>query len=314
MEDYPRNQQTRFASDEACRAYIEKIRWPNGFSCPHCNAAKYWRTKRGLMMCVECHRQTSVTAGTVFQDRHLSLRILFRVVWMVTNPKSGASAVEIQRMLGLTTYKSAWTLLQKLRRAMVGPGRDLLEGPVEIDETYIGGPEEGVRGRETEKKSVIVIAAEKRGRGVGRIRLRRIPDVSGESLIGFAKSVVKPASEIWTDAWSGYVNLGATGFKHHVTNIKRSGQLAHELLPCVHLVASLLKRWLLGTHQGAVSPEHLDYYLDEFTFRFNRRTSTHRSKLFFRLIEQSVSIAPAPYATLIKGVRGRKKKVPLVPT
>ena len=224
----------------------------------------------------------------------------FRAMWAVTTQKNGASAIGLQRVLGLGSYKTAWTWLHKLRRAMVRPGRDRLSGCVEVDEAFYGGEETGVRGRQTENKSLIVIAAQEDGAGIGRIRMQRIPDASAESLIPFIEEVIEPGSVVHTDGWFGYLPVEKKGYHHRVTFLKGKKESASELLPRVHRVASLLKRWLLGTHQGAVSREHLDYYLDEFTFRFNRRNSRSRGKLFRRLAEQAVAVAPAPYKSMVK--------------
>jgi len=225
----------------------------------------------------------------------------FRAIWWVTAQKNGASALGLQRILGLGSYFTAWTWLHKLRRAMVRPGRDRLHGRVEVDETYIGGLEEGVRGRQTETKALVAVACEEDGRAIGRIRLRRIRDASAASLEAFVAEAIEPGSVVHTDGWEGYASLEMKGYTHPVTVLKRSQRSASELLPRVHLVVSLLKRWLVGTHQGAVSLQHLDYYLDEFTFRFNRRKSRSRGKLFYRLLQQAVAVEPAPY----KGGRGR---------
>ena len=221
-------------------------------------------------------------------------------MWFVTSQKHGVSALGLQRVLGLGSYQTAWAWLHKLRRAMVRPGRDRLSGVVEVDETYVGSAsEEGVRGRGSERKAIIVIAAEENGSGIGRIRLLSVPDVSGSTLQGFVEQAVAPGSVVHTDGWRSYSGLEAKGYKHRVTKVSRSEELAHELMPRVHRVASLLKRWLLGTHQGAVSVSHLAYYLDEFTFRFNRRTARSRGMLFYRLAEQAVAIDPAPYWSLL---------------
>lgn len=256
-------------------------------------------TARGVLHCRACQGQTSVIAGTVFEGTRKPLRTWFLAMWFVTSQKHGASALGLQRVLGLGSYQTAWAWLHKLRRAMVRPGRDRLAGPVEVDETYVGGPEEGVRGRETTDKTPVVIAAEARGRGIGRIRLRRVEDVSAERLLPFIQLAVTPGSEVHTDGWSGYTGLRSLGYEHRVTPLKRSGHPAHELMPRVHKVAALLKRWLLGTHHGGVQPSHLDYYLDEFTFRFNRRSSRARGLLFHRLAQQAMATGPAPYHRLV---------------
>lgn len=212
------------------------------------------------------------------------------------------SAVSLQEMLGLGSYKTAWVWLHKLRRAMVRPGRDRLSGRVEVDETYLGGLEEGLYGRQTCNKALIVVAAEEDGRRTGRIRMRRIGSASGKNLHGFVAAVVEPGSVIHTDGWRGYKGLSNKGYVHEVTPL-RGKKDASELLPRVHHVISLLKHWLMGTHHGAVSHKYLDYYLDEFTFRFNRRTSRHRGKLFFRLLQQAVAVEPAPYKSLTTNAR-----------
>jgi transposase-like protein len=184
---------------------------------------------------------------------------------------------------------------------MVRPGRDSLAGRIEVDETYLGGPEGGVRGRQTERKALIVVAAQQDGKGIGRIRMRAIPDASAGSLIPFVQEAIEPGSVIRTDAWLGYDPLERKGYHHEFVFLKGNKKPASELLPRVHHVVSLLKRWLMGTHHGAVSHEHLDYYLDEFTFRFNRRRSRARGLLFYRLLQQAVQVDPVPYGEIIGG-------------
>ena len=207
----------------------------------------------------------------------------------------------------LGSYRTAWTWLHKFRRAMVRPGRDRLSEMVEVDETFVGGEEPGGGRRHVGKKALVVIAAEVRGRAIGRIRMRRVEDSSAESLLPFVQEVVEPDTLVITDGLQTYRGLPKLGYRHDRRVILGSGESATAVLPRVHRVASLLKRWLLGTHQGAVSREHLDYYLDEFTFRFNRRTSRHRGMLFYRLMQQAVAIDPVPYAAMVRGIRGPKK-------
>jgi transposase-like protein len=225
--------------------------------------------------------------------------VWFRAMWWVTTQKNGASALGLQRVLGLKSYEIAWTWLHKLRRAMVRPEREMLAGRVEVDECYLGGLEEGLRGRLIENKALIVIASEEDGTRIGRIRRRQIPDASAASLEGFLLESVAPGSTIHTDGWKGYNGLTGTGYVHQVTVMKGKKETASQLLPRVHKVISLLKRWLMGTHQGAVSHKHLDYYLDEFTFRFNRRRSKSRGKLFFQLARQAVAVASIPYDQIV---------------
>jgi transposase-like protein len=255
------------------------------------------------MQCTPCGRQTSVTAGTIFQDIRTPLPVWFRAMWAVTRQKTGISALGLQRELGLRSYKTAWVWLHKLRRAMVRPGRDRLGGYVEVDEAYVGGVHPGRRGRQTEAQTLVAVAVEVDGRRLGRIRLRRIADASAQSLMPFVQEAIETGSRVHTDGWLGYEPLRRHGYKHWITFLEGQPRSASQLLPHVHQVVSLLKRWLLGTHHGAVTQEHLDYYLDEFTFRFNRRRSRSRGKLFFRLVQQAVAVDPAPYESLVKYAR-----------
>ena len=252
---------------------------------------------RGLWLCGGCRYQVSVTAGTIFQDSHLPLTTWFRAMWHVTSQKNGVSALGLQRVLGLGSYKTAWAMLHKLRRAMVRPGRDRLRGVVEVDETYWGSKEEGVTGRLTEEKALIMVAAEEDGKGIGRIRLRRVPDLTRTTLHGFIAQSIDPGSTVRTDGLNAYLEM--EGYVHD-RQVQRRQPEGEHLLPRVHRVVSLLKRWLLGTHQGAVGHEYLDYYLDEFTFRLNRRKSRHRGKLFYRLAQQAVQVEPAPFDSLLQ--------------
>ncbi len=305
--DYPRNLQEFdrwFADEAACRSYIFRVRWPEGFECFQCKSkAPPWITARGYLHCRKCESEISITAGTVFERTRTPLRVWFQAMWLLTSQKHGASALGLQRVLGLGSYQTAWTWLHKLRRAMIRPERERLHGSVEIDETYVGGVASGgKRGRGADKKEIVVIALEiLLPKGFGRVRMRRIPDVSGDSLVPFIRDVVKPGSEILTDGWSGYNNLTKHGYMHSRTVLSDSGDPAHVAMPGVHRIAALLKRWLLGIHQGAVSGKHLDYYFDEYTFRFNRRTSRSRGMLFYRLMQQAVSTAAVPYREIVDG-------------
>lgn len=311
MEDFPRTLaelEERFSTEEACREYLYRLRCPNGFCCPRCQHRKVWPNGT-LYECASCGYQLSVTAGTIFHRSRLPLRTWFRAIWWVVSQKNGASALGLKRILGLGSYQTAWSCLHKLRRAMIRPGRERLSGRVEVDEAYVGGKESGVRGRKTETKAIVAIAVEvHEPRGFGRIRLRRVPDVSGNSLVSFVCETIQPGSEVRTDGWSGYNALPKHGYRRNKIVVSSSGDPAHVSLPAVHRVAALLKRWLLGTHQGAVHPEHLDYYLDEFTFRFNRRTSRSRGKLFYRLLQNAALSEPVSYRQIVKQVRGPAPK------
>jgi transposase-like protein len=202
-EDYPRTLvelERRFSDDAACRQYLFALRWPAGFRCPRCQRENAWPISRGLWLCTGCRTQVSVLAGTVFQDTHLPLTVWFRAMWHMTSQKNGMSALGLQRVLGLGSYKTAWLMLHKLRQAMVRPGRERLRGVVEVDETYWGATESGgATGRLIDSKVLIVVAAEQDGKGIGRIRMARIPDFDRATLHGFIRSSVEPGSTVRTD-------------------------------------------------------------------------------------------------------------------
>jgi len=307
MEDYPRTIlefEERFATEEACRYYLAKLRWPDGFFCPRCGHRKAWITKKGLYHCCQCEFQTSITAGTILQDTRKPLQLWFRAMWYITSQKSGISALGLQKVLGLNRYETVWVWLHKLRTAMVRPGRDRISGVVVVDETLIGGSKPGKRGRGAAGKALVLIAVEDKGRHFGRIRLRRVADASSASLIPAVQESVEPGSTVRTDGWTGYAGLSSKGYNHVV--VRQDAEVGDNLLPLPHRVAALLKRWLGGTHQGAVRASHLDYYLDEYTFRFNRRTSQSRGKLFYRLVQQVVTIGPVTTEHIHGGTRNHK--------
>jgi hypothetical protein len=290
MEDYPwtlMDLETRFATEEACREYLARMRWPAGCAC------------------AACGHQVSVTAGTIFQDTRTPLPLWFRAIWWVTSQKNGASALGIHWVLGLGSYRTAWTWLHTLRRAMVRPGRDCLTEKVEVEETLVGGVEPGGGRRHIGKKALVVVAAEVRGRAIGRIRMNRVADSSADSLLAFVQKTVAPGTVVITDGLQSYRTLPGLGCRIDRRLMLGSGDSAQAVMP---RVLSLLKRWIMGTHQGAVSREHLDYYLDEFTFRFNRRTSRHRGRLFYRPLEQAVAVKPVPYMAMVRCIRGLRRR------
>ena len=306
-ERYPKHFQeflAQFRNEEDCWNYIFEIRWPNGFICPKCSASKkYWLTEQKLIHCSSCGHQASVTSGTIFHGTRKPLLLWFHIMWWVVTQKTGASANNLMDFMGFGSYETAWAWLQKLRRAMVRPERDLLSGEIEVDKTFIGGKEigSGNQGRGAETKTLVVVATECVGKQIRRVRFKCIPDASGEQLSQFIEETIEQGSTIITDGWTGYSFLEKSDkYKHEIKVISGSEKEAHELLPHVHLVDSLVKRWINGTHQGSISPKYLSYYLDEFAFRFNLKLSTYRGKLFYRLMQQAVDTAPQPFKEIIK--------------
>ena len=245
-----------------------------------------------------------MTAGTIFEKTRTPLRTWLAAVWYVTNQKGGVSALGLQRVLGMKSYQTAWAILHRLRHAMVRLTREPLSGTVEVDETFVAGPDPNRRPRSPSRRDQyampVAIAVEVRDpKGFGRVRLRRLTAPSASDLIHFVQDVVQPGACVHTDGSAAYHTIAEFGYTHRRTVHLRSTRPPHQTMPAVHRVAALLKRWLLGTHQGAVRAEHLDRYLDEFAFRFNRRASRSRGLLFYRLLEQAVATAPETYAAII---------------
>jgi transposase-like protein len=289
-----------FRTDADCRDYLEWLRWPDGFVCPACSTAGGWRIGDGRWMCSTCSKRISSTAGTIFQDTRTPLTIWFAAAWHLTSQKSGISALGLQRVLGLGSYQTAWTMLHRFRTAMVRPGREPLSGDVEVDEMFFGGVKPGKRGRGANGKVLVAIAVEQRApKGFGRTRMAVIPDATAPTLRAFLLDNIEHGSVVLSDGFKSYPLAVGDDFTHKPFNVASSGAPAHVPLPGVHRVASLAKRWLLGTHQGAVEADHLTAYLDEFCFRFNRRNSRSRGMLFYRLMQQAATTPPVTYRQLV---------------
>lgn len=309
-KDYPQNWNDFldwFATEEACLAYLERLRWAGGFVCPRCgSAAPAYRASRMRLMCRACQHQSSVTAGTIFDKTRTPLRVWLAAAWYLTNQKQGVSALGLQRVLGLGSYQTAWTMLHRFRRAMVRPGREQLKGLVEVDGTYLAITERqeplSPAGRKSSTTKVLVVLAVEmlQPKGFGRIRLRRLPRESAPYVIAFVQEVIESGAQVRTDGSAAYRSLGELGYDHQRTVMLGSDVPAHVSMAGVHRVASLVQRWILGTHHGSVQPEHLDAYLDEFVFRFNRRTSSSRGMLFYRLLQQAVVTAPVTYQDVVQ--------------
>jgi predicted RNA-binding Zn-ribbon protein involved in translation (DUF1610 family)/transposase-like protein len=281
----------RFPTDEACRAYLETVRWPEGFKCPQCGKNKAWRTKRGTYFCSHCKRQSTVTAGTVFHRTKIPMTVWFRAMWLMIGEKSGINALGLKRQMGLKRYETTWRLLQKLRLAAVRPERQPLSGEIEVDETVIGG-DKIPRGL-SKQRAMVIIATEIKADGIGRIRMQEIPTRTSDAIEDFIVKNIQTGSTLFTDGYRGYSQVISRGYVHKPI----PGYSVHpdKLMPRVHRVASLLKRWLMGTYHGKVGKIHLNHYLDEFVFRFNRRQSESRGKLFQRLIEHSLLTPTTTY-------------------
>lgn len=322
-KDYPGSyaeMRAWFPDDRACLDYLDWLRWGAGFVCPHCGGLKSWPLPDGRRSCASCDYKISPTAGTIFHRTRTPLTVWFAAAWHFTAQKNGVSALYLKRILGLGSYQTVWSMLHRFRGATVRPKREMLTGVVEMDETFVGGVKPGRPGRGAYGKTLVAIAVERfpnvnAGRAaLGRVRLAIIPDAKTVSLRAFLTANVGPGSTLVTDSWPSYP-AAAVGYIHKPVNLNAPGApLAHVALPGVHRIASLLKRWLLGTHHGAIEPDHLAAYLDEFAFRFNRRQSFTRGLLFYRLLELAVQSPPRPYAKILANP-GRKKRIqPIAPS
>ena len=290
-KQFPTNQiefDELFATEKQCEQLLMEIKWPGGFVCDRCQWPKAWEKSRGRFACVNCRHETTLTRGTLFHGTGKPLRHWFHAIWWITGQKYGVSAVGFQRIMGFPGYETAWIWLHKLRIAMSHTGQDKLSGVVEVDETYIGGVKSGPAavGGQLDKifvgVAVEVIEYHRKGKllpGVGRIRLSVVEDRTADVLLGFVQRFVEPGTHVHTDGWVGYLRLPKLGYPHHPDSTSK------QPLPKAHLVISLLKRWMMGTHQGRISPKYLQRYLNEFVFRFNRRRADDRGKLFKTLLE-----------------------------
>lgn len=318
---YPRSMgelQSWFASDADCLDYLTWLRWPDGFVCPACGRGNGWQVADGRFKCAGCGKRTSVTAGTLFDRRRTPLTVWFTACWLFASQKDGISAQSLQRELEIGSYQTAWAMLHRLRRVLVRPGRERLTGTVEVDETYIGGVEPGLPGGRAKGKKILVGVAVEilQPRGYGRCRMTILPDGSAASLRAFITDNVEPGAHVITDGWNAYRGINRLGYAHEPRNqsgARRRGEDPGALLPGVHRVAALAKRWLLGTHQGSVTPAHLGDYLGEYVFRFNRRHSRSRGLLFYRVLELAVGHVPVRYRDIVVDAEPKEVK-PTPPT
>jgi transposase-like protein len=291
---YPKNQiefESSFRTDAQCLEYLYNLKFEDGFICNKCDNKEYWVNLRQVLVCKKCRQETSITSGTIFHRSKIPIHLLFRVLWFIVVQKTGVSALSVQKILGLKRYETVWTWLHKFRGIMILPNRERLSGTIEIDETFVGGIKKGKRGRGADGKEIVIIAIELVGKHTGRVRVEVIKNASRICINEFIKNNVELGSTIVTDGWKGYVDVERMKYKH---KIETKTIVANEenLTPNVHRIASLLKRWLLGTHQNFTSSDYLKYYLDEYTFRYNRRKANSRGLLFYILLKQAIQRKP----------------------
>ena len=304
---YPRSMgefQSWFSTDADCLDYLEWLRWPDGFVCPGCGHVGGWRLADGRFGCAGCGARTSPTAGTIFDRTRTPLTVWFTACWLFATQKDGIAALSLKRSLEIGSYQTAWAMLHRVRSVLVRPGRDCLSGTVEVDETFIGGDEPGLSGGRARGKKVLVGVAVERidPRGFGRCRMAVLVDASANSLRAFLLDNVEPGATVITDGWQPYRPATRELYVHDRLPGASKAE-ASKLLPGVHKVSSLAKRWLLGTHQGSVDAVHLASYLNEFVFRFNRRRSRSRGLVFYRVLELAAAHDPVRYRDLIANPR-----------
>ncbi|MEQ9285433.1 MAG: IS1595 family transposase [Cyclobacteriaceae bacterium] len=300
LNDFPKTElefDKLFGTEQACFDYLAGKKAEQGFVCSSCGHEKFWHSKRGLQICEKCEHQHSLTSGTIFHGSKKPLTMWFKVIWWYTTRKSGVNAKNLQELLGIS-YPTAWSWLQKLRSASVRPAREKLSGEVEVDEFYLGGKQEGKAGRGSENKIKVIVAVEKKGTQLGRIRMKQIPSCDAENLKAFIEDNIEKGTKVVTDGWKGYLPLSSNeDFDHQALVASISGE---DVTPGVHRVASLFKRVAIGTYQGRISPKHAQKYLDEYVFRFNRRKSKSVGLKFMRMVELVALSSLMPFAKIVQ--------------
>jgi len=298
--DFPKNElefDKMFSTEEACLAYLANKKSNEGFVCSNCGHHKFWNSKRGLQICAKCEHQHSLTSGTIFHGSKKPLTMWFKVIWWYTSRKSGVNAKNLQELLGIS-YPTAWSWLQKLRSASIRPEREKLSGEVEVDEFYLGGKHKGKAGRGSENKIKVIVAVEKRGTRLGRIRMKQIPCCDGGNLKSFVDDHIEVGSKVITDGWKGYLPVSSDeNFDHQALAASISED---DVTPGVHRVASLFKRVAIGTYQGRISTKHAQKYLDEYVFRFNRRKSKSVGLKFMRMVELVAVSSAISFNNIVK--------------
>ncbi len=292
--------EARFPDEASCRAYLIEVRWGGRPRCDACSCERVWTNARGLWVCSSCDHQTSLTAGTPLHRTRKPLKQWFRAIWEMMTRRTGISGKDLQRLMGFGSYETAWTWLHKLRACLVRPQREPLRGSVQVDEGYLGGKAPGhERGRSTQGKAVILVAAEPGG----RFRIEHSPDATQESLGSFLRRTTEPGSVLLTDGGTGYTTKAIAGRGHIAEKQTHDQRAASDAQQYCHWALSNLKRWWLGTHHGAISDKHLQAYLDEFTFRANRRTTDGVGRIAARALIGVMQRRPMPYKSLVKTIK-----------
>ena len=302
-DDFPKSEiefDRRFATESACYDYLFRLKWPDGFICSKCGHQSYWISSKHIYICTRCESHFSLTANTIMHDTKKPITYWFKAMWWFTTRRSGVNAINLQELLGCS-YMTAWSWLQKLRRCTIRKDREKLSGKVEVDEFFIGGQKPGKRGRGSNGKSIVVAAVQRKGRKIGRIRLQLVDDCSSDSLTAFIDQNIEDGSHVITDGWKGYVPIDQNRYDHHQVFLSKSKD-KYSALSGVHLIASLIKRLIIGTFHGRFDPKYLQHYLNEYVFRFNRRTSISVGKKFMRIVHQVASSAKITCGQIKNGV------------
>ena len=300
LEDFPKSEidfEDRFSNDQACYQYLFQLKWPDGFKCSSCGHRGFWVSAKNIYICTRCEHNVSLSAGTIMHGTKKPVRYWFKAMWWFTTRKCGVNAVNLKELLGFGSYDTAWRWLQKLRRCTIRKAREKLCGTVEVDEFYIGAQHPGKRGRGSSGKSIVITAVEKQGKKIGRIRMRAISDCSSASILSFINDNVEPGSIIISDGWKGYLPLADKNYTHAAVILETMPD-KENALSAVHIIVSLVKRLMMGTFQGSFAAKYLQYYLDEYVFRFNRRKSLSVGKKFMRIVQQVINSTPITYAQI----------------
>jgi transposase-like protein len=278
-----------FSTEQACREHLLHLRWPSGYDCPRCGGAEAAVNTDGLAECSNCRQTASLTKGTIFGHSHVPMVAWFQAIWWLSGQQNGSSALGLKNVLGLGSYQTAWKMLKKIRQVMVYSEFDSLRGIVHIDEVYMGTRSDyDSDGGRAGRQALVLVFVQERNHETGRVRFKLIPDADAASLESAVQEVVEPGSTVRTDAWEGYAGLSGLGYEHEV--VRSSADVGDNPIAWCYHEISQLRQWLSGTYRGTVGKRYLSDYLDEYTFRFNRRNLEHRGMIFHLLLQNAVSM------------------------